>query len=470
MQNERESLASPVAPEDGIAKFRRFLLGGMVLALFFPALAIATVGGSGIQVYIIFLVLACALGALELVQGKLSFQLKRSHWLLLALLIVATVLISRASAAPMGGWAINPLTKTLRQLVFLYSGVAVYISVTYLLRTENDLRLAVTMLFVGGWFALIYSIGETLDFFHLTPWFDWVDHVIRNNPSFDLSITEHLFGLVPRLHSFAPEQSDLTLLLALPLSLALSALLVAHGTRSKSYYLLACGLGLVYIISFSRLAIVGLLITFLVIVLLVVKSRYASLLRFAPLLLGVFMVSAVALGASSTGRPENLLSYGTDQSIYTRVVTQIIALDVWSKNILGVGWGLFGYYFQTRVTPYLLPNATELHTFVFSNSRAWVPIHDVYLRFATELGIEGLALFGILVGIIGVKSFRAAQASLKKPSSFVPVATLATFAAILVTGLMADFTVFGMFWFLLAFVERVADVTLANRQQAVPSG
>lgn len=449
-----------------VANLRRLFLGSLVLSLFFPSLVILIVGGSGIQVFTIFLLLAYGLAFFELWHRTWIPRIKTSQWLFVALLMIALVLVSRAGAIPAGQFEVPPLIKTLKQLLYLFGGIGVFLIVPYLIRTEKEARFVVSVLLLGGWITLLYSLGETAEFLGWVPWFGSVDLLVRANPSLPQAPTESLFGFLPRLHSLAPEQSFVAVLSILPLCLSLAGII--HDRKSKKNYLLAAGLTCLFLLTFSRLVIISLLVCFLVILLLALQSRHVFPRRLVLTVLGLLGVAVGMTLISSAGRgPDVPLPYGTDSSIYTRAVTQIIALKVWSDNLLGTGWGLFGYYFPMYVKPYLVQNAVELQNAAVS-VRDWAPIHNTYLRFGTELGIEGFGILGLALWMIGSKSFRAAKAVVGEPSSL-RVGVFAALIAILISGLTVDYIAFGMFWFLLAFAECTADLHFdVTRNKLIP--
>jgi O-antigen ligase len=103
---------------------------------------------------------------------------------------------------------------------------------------------------------------------------------------------------------------------------------------------------------------------------------------------------------------------------------------------------------------------------VFENPRGWVPIHNTYLRIGVELGVEGLVLFGLLVWASVSNSFRAIKLRAADSQCVVLVAVSAALAGILVVGILADLAALSMFWFLLAFAERSATISLVRATAA----
>jgi hypothetical protein len=446
---------------------QRLLLGGFVLSLFFPAWALFAVGVSGVQISFLFLVLVYAHRGTEIVRGRLRLQHQWSHLWLLGLIIIATALILRAPAAPSWGASQDPLAKTLRQLVYLYAGGATFLIVPYLVRTKSDVGWVAQMLMLGGWLAVAYSIGEIALYFGLAPWFEPIDQMVRSNPSYIMAKTETLFGFIPRLHIFASEPSLANVLLLLPFSLATSFLLLGSTGGRNRYAALVFSLLGCYLFSFSRIGAAALIVVCAIIALATFSAHDSARRGLTALFALVLGLSVLAIALSSIGRgPETPLLFTGDSSIYTRIVTQILALRVWGENIQGIGWGLFGYYFQTSAAPYLVQNAVELYTMVFENPRGWVPIHNTYLRIGVELGVEGLVLFGLLVWASVSNSFRAIKLRAADSQCVVLVAVSAALAGILVVGILADLAALSMFWFLLAFAERSATISLVRATAA----
>ena len=442
-------------------KMHYVLLGGFILLLFFPGWALVEIAGGGIQASIGLLVLIYVVATIEFVRGTFRYQLQASHWILIGLALVATLLTFRAYDAPRWQFDPDPVGKAWRQIYYIYTGIAIYLILPYLVRTREDLHFGAKILFVGAAIEMLYGLIELAATFGFAPWFEILDRVARGNPSFvsvPATAPVTLYGIIPRLHFTASEPSYLGPMLILPAALALSAALVGDASKRRVYAALAGGISLCYLLSFSRLGAGMLVVAFGLVSYWALKAnrRFPMLVAIAA---GSAMVIFTAAVFVATKRPAGPpLPFGSDASIYSRVVSQIIALKVWSGNIWGIGYGLFGHYFQAYVGPYLAPGDQELYALAFANPLQWVPIHNTYLRIATELGIEGIGLMIALWLIIGSKAIRAIRTAQGTAYFFITIGTCAAFGGILVGNLMEDFSELVVVWFLLAFTERAADL------------
>jgi hypothetical protein len=432
-----------------LENLRRATLAALILALLLPSFAVAVWQGSGIILLFPVLVAGFALMLIEFARTRV-WHWRTHHWLWLGLALVATVLIVRAGSAPAHSFVEPPLGKMLKQLVYLYTGVAVGLLAPYLIRSFRDLRWAVTLLQLGAWVALVYALAESAGLLGWFAGFGALDRFVRNNPSFFMSPARFLFnGMLPRLQAFAPEPSFLALLLSVPLGLVLARLVNRAAHKTRRDYMLAGGLVLLYALTFSRLAIIILL--GMLAVLALMTRRWIFSWRWLPGLVGAGALIVFSFVSSSFGRIGDApLPLGVDNSIYTRVVSQLVAFQVWLANPFGIGWGMFAYYFPQSVQPYLHPHALELQAMALDNPRAWVPIHNTFLRVGVELGVEGLILY---LGMIGSAVRTAWHAIKTAPSTetYVAQASLATLVGVLAASMVADLAGFGMFWFVIAF-------------------
>ncbi|MEM4733468.1 MAG: hypothetical protein QXD70_02950 [Candidatus Bathyarchaeia archaeon] len=409
------------------------------------------------------------MAVLEYFAKRCDIVLKKTHAILVLLLVVATFLIYRAYNVPFGVFDEDAFSKTIKQLIYLYNGISTFFIVGYLIRSEKDILLTVRLLLIGGWLALIYSVGELALYFGWAPWFGQIDRIVRSNPSFELSTTEVLFGFVPRLHSFAPEQSLAGFLLILPLSLAFSSSLIRYTSTRRCDRFLAVGLQFFFLFTFSRFSSLVLILSLIAIFTISFRLRPRIWVRQALILLFIICLHTSGIWLSSAERARLFPSpWGTDLSIYTRTVQQTIALQVWGETLWGTGWGLFGYYFPDRVVPYLTADTFELWSMAFQNTQSWVPINNTYLRFLTELGIEGAVLFLLLLILILYKSFKALRLSWKQHNLFILVGTSSALLAVIAGGMLAELQTFGLFWFLLAFAELVSDYFCLNPPRTIP--
>jgi hypothetical protein len=443
---------------------RALLLTGLVLSLFVPALSVININSSGIQLAMLIAILAAGWILLDWLWGGRTLHLEIHHVSLVALLLLSLVLLGESPAAPAWSATLSPFNKSIRQLAYLWFGMLTYGVASGLIKTKSDLQWAVRVLVLGGGVGSLYGLLEIATYWTGASWFGEIDHIVRNNPSFAIAVTERLFHFLPRIHATAPEPSVGSILFILPLILAGACGLAETQPAARSKYLgLAIGMGALYFFFFSRLGIVMLVTAGGVIFLLSLSS--ATLIRVRLTAFTLLLVGILSAGwmLSSTGRGQGTpLGFTDDSSIYTRVVTQKIALDVLVQHPQGIGWGLFGYYFSTQVDPFLIPNAVELQRMAQANPRGWVPIHNTYLRIAVELGLAGLGLFAFFLGAIGLKLWRTVQATRGTPQRALVVGVFAAFIAVLVGGLMADLSALLMFWFLLAFAKRVADLVLVT--------
>jgi len=433
------------------ANLRRAILALWILALMLPSFAIVSWNGSGFILLFPVLVLAMGLMLFEWTQSR-AWHWRRQHWFWLGLAMVATVLIVRAGSVPAHSFTEPPLGKMLKQLVYLYTGVAVGLLAPYLVRSFRDLRWTVTFLQLGAWVALVYALGEVAALLGGLPGFDALDRSVRNNPSFFMSPARFLFnGMLPRLQAFAPEPSFLALLLSLPLGLALARLSQRAASKTWRDYFLAGGLVLLYALTFSRLAIIILL--GMLAVLALTTRRWIFSWRWLPGLVGVSALLIFSFVSSSFGRLGDLpLPLGVDSSIYTRVDSQLVAFQVWLANPFGIGWGMFAYYFPQSVQPYLHPHALELQAMALDNPRAWVPIHNTFLRVGVELGVVGLGLYVMMIGWSARTAWHAIKTT-PSTETYVAQAGLAALVGVLAASLVADLAGFGMFWFVIAFAS-----------------
>jgi len=412
-------------------------------------------GGIQISTFMVGVVAMCAL--IEWRSGK-WFCIPRFSYLLIGLFfLIALVLLLQAYSVPFGVFPENPWVKTLKQLTFLIVGIAIFILTGFLIRSPQDIQITVRMLIAGGWLSLIYALGELAYYWGIAPWFGLIDQILRSNPSYEYSVTEILFGFLPRLHSFAPEQSIVGFLLILPLTLAFAGALTAPRGR-LALGCLAFGLNMLYVLTFSRVTSLMLLIALAFIFGISMYRMPANAFRVALIFALIASVHLATIGLSSMERARLFPSpYGVDLSAYTRTVEQLVALDVWNDHPLGTGWGLWGYYFPERVERYLVPGAFELWNFAFANSESWVPVNNTYLRVLTELGITGLVVFILFLGVVIFKVVHALRHLVNSPDPYIEIGIAGGVFAMLVGGFLIEEMSFGMFWFALAFAERVFD-------------
>jgi O-antigen ligase len=438
---------------------RQMLISAFVITLFFPGWVIVTLGGSGIQIAFLVLFVVCGFALIEFISNR-TIQIKRSQWVVLLLLSIATLSVLQSANAPTDVFPESPQNKSIRQLVYLYAGALVFFCVPYLVRSKEDVQRAVSALFWGGWLAIIYAIFELAMYAKLIPWFSVIDHAIRNNPSYPMAALHTLYGIIPQINSFAPEPFILVMLLAPSLGLALARITDPSLIRRKRDYALPLGLVAIYLFSFSRIGMAILVVVFVVAFWITFQQRQNSRLLIGALALVLGLAIAAFLMSSTGRRDDTPPLLGIDNSIYTRTVTLLVAARVWIEHPLGIGWGTFAFYFPAYVQPYLRPNAIELFRFIAPEAQAWVPIHNTFLRIGAELGIQGFIVFGAFILLIGASSWRAIR-STNRPS-FLIVGISAAFVSLLVAGLSADWISFGMSWFTLAFAQVVCEIYAPN--------
>lgn len=439
----------------GNLSLRHVLLRIFVLALFFPAWSITNAFGGGIQLSTLLIGAIMIVALYERYAGKWMPGLKLSVWLIGIFFLLALILMLQTYTVPFGVFSENPWSKTLKQATYLVAGIAIFVLTDYLVRSPRDIHIVVQMLSIGGWLALLYALGELMFYWNIVPWFVGIDQLLRSNPSYEYSITEILFGWVPRLHSFAPEQSIAGVLLIFPAALAFAAALT---TPRRAAIALAFGLNGLYVLTFSRVASLMLLVTLAFIFVIAILRAPANAFRLALIFALIASVHLAVIGLSSMERAQLFPSpYGVDLSAYTRAVEQAIALDVWNDHPFGTGWGLWGYYFPTRVEWYFAPGAFELWNFAFANSASWVPINNTYLRILTELGIFGLVVFIALIGLLAIKALQALCCLNDAPDAFIVIGIAGGLLGMLIGGFLTELMSFGMFWFALALSEHVFD-------------
>ncbi len=220
----------------------------------------------------------------------------------------------------------------------------------------------------------------------------------------DPGYIKDVFGF-PRIQAFSHEPLYLGDFLLVPISLALALLAVPQRWFSRTTLLVFLGMsGIVFALTLSRGAFVGLFGSLVVLVVLLGK-RFINPKTFVVIGSGVVVAAlavALILSAISPESQSRFVShltvqdFGKGESTVGRLQTWYQAVDLWQRSpLFGIGPGNFG--------------PASLDYPAFKPERGWPIVNNEYFELLAEVGIVGLLAF---LGVCGVLFWRSWQAYL----------------------------------------------------------
>lgn len=234
------------------------------------------------------------------------------------------------------------------------------------------------------------------------------------------SYDSHSFGLF------------LTMLLPFPLTMLLSARVVATRVRVGSLLIFALGCLAVFV-SFSRSSWLTLAITTGIVWLVFLVRREKRVLQKTALLAVLALIAA----PRAIGFILQRFDYEGYQNLTARYDQFPVALEMWKEH-LWLGQGIGSYMIVLR--EYLVPGTLEL------------PVHNVFLWLAADTGILGVVTFFALIAS-GIWQLLQVARSGRGPLDLMAVGAAAALGAYVIDGftnpLFRESLVYMLFWFML---------------------
>lgn len=232
----------------------------------------------------------------------------------------------------------------------------------------------------------------------------------RHLTGLDPGYVKAVFGF-PRIQAFSHEPLYLGDYLLVPVSLAIALLAVPQRWFSRSWLFVFLGLnGVVFALTLSRGAFVGLFGSLFVILILLGKRllnpKILGLIGAGVVLAGLAVAGILAtISPESQARFFNHLTvqdFSQGESTIGRIDSWYQALDLWQRApIWGIGPGNFGP--ASLGYPSLRPD------------RGWPIVNNEYFELLAETGVVGLAVFLGLCVLLFWRSWLAYQASRDDP-------------------------------------------------------
>jgi len=345
-------------------------------------------------------------------------------------------------------------------------GLILYFLITNTVRTSAALKRVIWVLLVAG--ALIGGLG----FYQLvTESYDnnFGGFAQVSNAAFGTGV-ETIGGEVtqPRLAGSVGEQNRhaQVMLMLVPLGLFL-----IWGERSKLVRVLvaiATVLTLIGVITtFSRGAALGLVAMLVVMVLM----RFIKPYQLAGIFIGaVLLLAAFPQYSTRILTLEGLVGLISDQSsistitkpdssLSNRTNTMLTAALVFADHpIIGVGPGMFPYYYQDYVK--LLGVRIEV-----GNREA----HDLYLGIAADLGITGLVTFlAILIMLlVNLNRTRIRWSRTQPTMSFIATGFFLSIVTYMVTGIGLHLAYPRFFWLIVALADVASRATATDDESGI---
>jgi hypothetical protein len=322
---------------------------------------------------------------------------------------------------------ISVSSRVLRGAVTLFIGCTIYLAVSLLPETIDDLHFSLRWIFVGGILAMLWGSLQAIYVLHFDPrWFSLLEK-IQNYISMRRLLPDRISGLTYEPHWF----SDQIILLILPWSLA--AVLTGHSVfRWRWRWLTVEWLLLIWAVlllpfTFSRAGLLNLVVVVLFSILFLrpkkrrkisassSKSNLMARLIPNPSLKRTLEISAVAvlvvlpiyfIGTRNLffariweyweGQNRSLSGYIQYLGFDARVTYSQAAFNTYlAYPLLGVGLGNYAFYFEEMLPNRPIsevPEALRMITPEKGRDRL-ITSKNFYLRLLAETGIVGTVTF-----------------------------------------------------------------------------
>lgn len=331
--------------------------------------------------------------------------------------------------------AINAIALTITGIgiYLILKAFLIYLYIINHVRTREDLNWMFRWMFVGvafqGLLGIVqYTTGSSLGLEFLG------------------AVSKRRMAGVTRVRGTIGFPNQFGAWLALQIPIALSLFIFELKKREKFFYGAAALFGiLALLLSFSRSAWTGFIVSSFIFVCLLAVKNLLKPKYVLTLLLALIVVVALVVGFWDM----ILLRFETGATGKYRLVMIEIALDVIKDNFI-LGVGLHNYKFH------------QIDHFKF-----WHPVHNTYLRLAAETGIPGLLFFLMLI----ITSIRESYAMLRRNDRFVFAAALGCLCSLWAFLVLVNFgpeyqhyEIKFMFWIILGIIVSLKKIYRDNQK------
>jgi O-antigen ligase len=333
---------------------------------------------------------------------------------------------------------VSLLERSARNLIVLGIGVALYLTVSLLPRSIQDLRAALRWLYLGMGIALAWGSFQVVYILFYNPVYFNLLNTLQGFISTRRLFTRRVSGLTYEPNWFAEQISFLLIpwLLASVLSgqsvfcwryrkITVESLLLVWAVIVLIFTYSRAGLGILIALVFVGILLQGVYLSRQ-------SSRIASAMSWVRRL-GMVLVVVTALGAVlfAAGSQNNYFSrlwrYWTDPqagdsfltyiSFSQRIVYWQAAYDMFSLDpVFGIGLGNFAFYFEEMLPDRPLYKTPELLRQIVpeeGRNRLITP-KNLHIKVFSETGLVGTATFiAFLIGLAGCVYYLFAQASVE---------------------------------------------------------
>jgi O-antigen ligase len=295
-----------------------------------------------------------------------------------------------------------------RALVFFVTNVfTIILSVVTIdiIRKRQDMEKIEKFIFISSWIVLIFSAWQFLGDLAGLP--IGITGLVEG-------YSKITFGF-PRVQAFSKEPLYLGNYLLLPLGFIVAKLLSSKTKNKASDYILLFGLFIVFILTLSRGALVGLGVFGVTLACFYPKQIFTAKTVTISLVTIVVAFTVVLVGIKQLGPKieQKFIGHllvqdlGKSESTVSRLSASDVAIKDWQEHpIFGVGVGNFG----GSQTDYDINNPKTLDI-----------VNNEYLELLAETGILGLGTFIILIAILLSRSIYALRLGYKNKSTVVPL-------------------------------------------------